>query len=90
MEIPVATEKELLDLLEIVTTAIEIHGNEEDFFRRSANASKNETAKALLLEIADDLSGYREKLEAKRNDIRDQLTSVQKTRYEAMRLHKSV
>jgi hypothetical protein len=85
-----ATEKELLDLTEIISTAIEIHGSEEEFFRRSARASTNEVAKALLLEIADDVGGYREKLEARRRSLAEQLASLQKTKREvAGKPHKS-
>jgi hypothetical protein len=70
-------EKDLLDMFEIITTAIEIHGNEEEFFRRSSNASTNEAAKALFLEMADDIGQYREKLETRRQKIRDELRNLQ-------------
>lgn len=71
------TEKNLLDMMEIVSIAIEIHGKEADFFLRSSNASPNEATKAILLEIADDVGHYREKLEARRQKLRDELISIQ-------------
>ena len=66
-------ERDLLDMIEIITTAIEIHGSEEDFFRRSSNATQNEAAKALLLQIADEVGRYRLTLEARRRSLRTEL-----------------
>lgn len=76
------TEKNLSDMIEIVTTAIEIHAREEDFFRRSSTASRNEAAKALLSEIAEDLCRYREKLETRRRELQDQLTAMRASHLE--------
>ncbi len=73
-------EKDLLELIEIITTAIEIHGREEDFFRRSSEASANREAKALLLEIADDIGQYREKLEKRRQKLRDNIDALETAR----------
>ncbi len=71
-----ASEKDLLNMIEVITTAIEIHGSEENFFRRSSNASSNEAAKALMLEIANDIGFYREKLESRRHTLNDELTAL--------------
>ena len=71
------TEKNLLDMIEVITTAIEIHAREEDFFRSSSQATSDEAAKALLLEIAQDLCDYREKLEGRRNKLRGQLDDLE-------------
>lgn len=66
-------QKDLLALIEILTTAIEIHGNEEDFFRRSSSATTNGAAKTLLLEIADEVGRDRKALEEKRRELSDEL-----------------
>jgi hypothetical protein len=72
-----ATEKDLSSMIEVITTAIEIHGSEEDFFRRSSKASSNEAAKTLMLEIANDLGSYIKKLEDKRHSLNNELNSLQ-------------
>ena len=69
-------QKDLLDMIEIITTAIEIHGNEEDFFRRSSKATTNEPARALMLEIANDIASYRQKQEKRRQLLRDELNAL--------------
>ena len=74
-------EHDLLQLIEILTTAIEIHGNEEEFFRRSSTASTNGAAKSLLLGIADDLGRYRESLEERRRELRDRLDRLEAARH---------
>ena len=70
-------EKDLLDMLEIFTTAIEIHGREEDFFRRSSKASTHSAAKSLLLHIADDIGHYRRELEKHREEVKSELDSLE-------------
>ena len=69
--------KDLQDMVEIITTSIEIHGREEDFFRRSATASTNPIAKSLFLEIADDLAKYREQMESRRRKLLGALRDLQ-------------
>lgn len=68
--------KDLLAMIEIITTTIEINTREEQFYRRSADASTREVARALFLEIADDLLKYREKLEGRRNKLMDALNDL--------------
>ncbi len=75
-----STERDLLDMIEIVTTAIEIHGSEEDFFRRSSNATQNEAARALLRRIADEVGQYRLTLEARRRSLRTELDTLEADR----------
>jgi len=70
-------QKDLLDMIEIITTAIEIHGNEEEFFRRSSRATTNEPVKALMLEIANDIASYLQKLEKRRQLLRDELNLLE-------------
>jgi hypothetical protein len=70
-------QKDLLDMIEIITTAIEIHGNEEEFFRRSSKATTNEPAKALMLEIASDIGNYRQRLEKRRQLLKDELAGLE-------------
>jgi len=69
--------KDLQEMLEIIITAIEIHGCEEEFFRRSARASTSEVAKSLFTEIADDLAKHRESLEARKQKLLGTLTDLQ-------------
>lgn len=68
--------KDLLDMIEVITTTIEIHGREEEFFRRSARASSSEAAKALFSEIADDVSRYRLSLEIRRQKMWETISSL--------------
>lgn len=70
-------QKDLLDMIEIITTAIEIHGNEEEFFRRSSRATTNEPVKALMLEIASDIGNYRQRLEKRRQLLKDELGNLE-------------
>ncbi|MDD4859032.1 MAG: hypothetical protein PHR56_02350 [Dehalococcoidales bacterium] len=69
--------KDLLAMIEIITTTIEINTREEDFYRRSAKASTREVARVLFLEIADDIRVYREKLENRRRKLMDALSDLQ-------------
>ncbi len=46
---------DMLDMIEIITTSIEINSREEHFYRRSAEATSSEVAKGLFSEIADEL-----------------------------------
>lgn len=69
--------RDLLDMIEIVTTTIEIHAKEEEFFRRSAAASTSEVAKNLFSEIADDLGKYRKNLESRRQKLWDALSDLE-------------
>jgi len=69
--------KDLQDMIEIITTTIEIHGREEDFFRRSASASSSEVARSLFTEIADDLADYRQRMESRRQKLLTALRDLQ-------------
>lgn len=69
--------KDLLDMIEIINTTIEIDAREEEFYRRSAAASTREVAKALFLEIADDVKGYLNKLRARRQRLWDALHDLE-------------
>ncbi len=76
---PERRESDLINLIEIITAAIEIHGSEEDFFLRSSRSSTNEAAKLLFNEIAEDMGEYRHKLEEKRRALRDELAALHKS-----------
>ena len=68
--------REIEDMIEILTIAIVRQETEEQFFRRSAHASTSEVAKALFLEIADDLKRYSESLETRRKKLMGALADL--------------
>jgi hypothetical protein len=72
-----AEDEDLVDMIEILATAIAIHEKEEEFFRRSANASTRAAAKELFAQIAEDLGKYRNQLEARKGDIESTLRRLQ-------------
>lgn len=72
--------KDLVNMVEILSTTIEIQGREEEFYRRSARASTSEVAKILFLEIADDLARYRKSLEDRRRRLWEALEDLKKAR----------
>lgn len=63
--------RDIEEMIEILDLAIARQEAEEEFFRRSAEASTNEVAKALFAEIADDLTAYRKGLEARQKKLLD-------------------
>jgi YHS domain-containing protein/histone H3/H4 len=69
MEAGMPEHREIEDMIEILTIAIIRQETEEQFFRRSAHASTSEVAKALFLEIADDLKRYCENLEMRKRKL---------------------
>jgi YHS domain-containing protein len=58
-------------MIEILSLAIARQETEEEFFRRSSEASTNEVAKALFTEIAEDLAAYRQGLEKRKKKLMD-------------------
>jgi YHS domain-containing protein len=79
MEVGMPEHREIEDMIEILTIAIVRQETEEQFFRRSAHASTSEVARALFLEIADDLKGYSENLEARRQKLVGALADLVKS-----------
>ncbi len=63
--------RDIEDMIEILSLAIARQETEEEFFRRSAEASTNEVAKALFMEIAEDLAAYRLGLEKRKKKLMD-------------------
>lgn len=61
--------RDLNDMIEILGLAIARQEAEEEFFRRSAEASTEEVARSLFAEIADDLEAYRKSLEARKRKL---------------------
>lgn len=61
--------KDLKDMMEAVATAISIFENEREFFRRSAQASDSDMAKALFQEIAEDIEKYILQLEERKGKL---------------------
>ena len=72
-----AKHRDIEDMIEILTIAAVRQETEEQFFRRSANASSNEVAKSLFSEIADDLNKYVKNLEERKNKLLDALKQLQ-------------
>jgi YHS domain-containing protein len=68
--------REIEDMIEILTVAIVRQEAEEQFFRRSAHASTSEIAKALFLEMADDLKRYSETLDMRKQKLLDALADL--------------
>ena len=70
-------QKELMDMLEIINTTIEINTKEEQFYRRcSTTASTNEVSKALFLEIADEVEQYLNGMRERRQNLWHALTDL--------------
>ncbi len=74
-----ATDKDLKQMIEIITTAIVIHEREEELFRRSARASTSERAKNLFSEIADELHSHVNLLNDKKQKLVDDLSKQEAT-----------
>lgn len=72
--------KDLMDMIEIINTTIEINAHEEQFYRRSAASSTREVAKTLFLEIADDVEQSLNKLRARRQKLWDALHDLEAER----------
>lgn len=62
---------DLVILIEILNTGIEINMKEEEFFRRSARVTGKPVAKMLFLEMAQDLAQYRASLENRKHKLLD-------------------
>ncbi len=65
--------QEFLNMIEIVSYALEIQGRTEESFRRSAKNATNEVARSLFSEIAEDFGKNREKLQVRKRKLLDAL-----------------
>jgi rubrerythrin len=65
--------QDLIDMIEVLSTSIDIQTREENFYRRSAGASSSDVARSLFLEIADDSTRYRKSLEDRREKLQEAL-----------------
>ncbi len=70
--------KDLEEMSEILTTAIEIHGRERDFFARSARNATGHVAKSLFKELADDLGKDLDILVARKRRVDTALEDLRK------------
>ena len=81
MSTPVQKEtiakKDLTDMIEVITLAVVHLQTEEHFFKRSAEGSTNEAARALFQEVADELGRCRASLEAKHQKLMRSLVSTE-------------
>jgi rubrerythrin len=68
--------QDLETMIEIIHLAIARQETEEQFFRRSAQASSNEVAHALFTEIADDMKKYIDNLEQRKQRLLDALEAL--------------
>lgn len=73
-----AQHKDLEDMIEILGIAIVGQETEEQFFRRSAEASSSAVGKALFLEIAEEFVGYRRNLEARKQKLEGALEDLKR------------
>ncbi len=58
-------DKDVLNVIEILTAGIETNTREEEFYRKSASMTTNESARLLFLAIAQDYKYFRSNLEEK-------------------------
>jgi rubrerythrin len=63
-------------MIEILGLAIARQEEEEQFFRRSAQASSNDVARSLFTEIADDTKKYIKTLELRKQKLLDALEDL--------------
>jgi rubrerythrin len=77
MELKMSRHEELEKMIEALTLTIAIHAREADFFRRSAAFSLSEDAKALFLEIAEEMNGHIANLESRKNKLANQLAILE-------------
>lgn len=74
--------KDLEEMYNIITTAVEIHGRERDFFLREASSSTRPIPKALFSELADDLNKDFVNLISRKEKIMSALEDLQRTQRE--------
>lgn len=67
---------DLETMIEILGLTIARQASEEEFFRRSAEASSSEVAKSLFTEIADTLGNYCRDLEQRRRKLLEALEDL--------------
>jgi rubrerythrin len=63
-------------IIDVLTIAIGREEWEEQFFRRSAEASTYEVAKTMFSEIADECAGHREDLEKRKEKLEETLKEL--------------
>jgi len=67
---------DLETMIEILDLTIARQEDEEEFFRRSAEGSTSEVARALFNELADDMKNYADNLEQRKKKLLDALESL--------------
>lgn len=68
--------QDLETMIEILGLTIVRQKSEEQFFRRSAEASSGEVARALFTELAEDMRNYVVNLEQRRQKLVDALETL--------------
>jgi rubrerythrin len=68
--------KDLEDMIDVLTLAIGREESEEQFFRRSAEASDHQAARAMFSEIAEELTNHRKNLESRRERLLEALKDL--------------
>ena len=61
--------RELIDVVEHFTATIVMTAREEEFYRRSAEATSRQDIKKLMLEVTEDLARLGKKMEARRENL---------------------
>lgn len=68
--------RDLEDMIDALTIAIGREEAEEQFFQRSAEASKHEVGKKMFLEIQGEFATLRKSLESRRERLLEALTDL--------------
>ncbi|MFH0768636.1 MAG: hypothetical protein V1932_03595 [Chloroflexota bacterium] len=72
--------RNMRDMIEVLSIAIVREQTEEDFFRRSAKASTSKVAADLYLEIAEELAEHRRNLETRKQKLEGALKDLLKAK----------
>jgi rubrerythrin len=70
---------DLENMIQALTLTIAIHESEEAFFRRSAAISTSQEAKALFVEIAEDMKSHLSKLVSTKIKLESKLAELKRT-----------
>ena len=68
--------KDFINMIDIISYAMEIQGRAEDSFRRSARNATTEVARNLFSEIADDFGCNRERLQKRKQKLLEALSHL--------------
>jgi rubrerythrin len=73
-----AEDKDIRDMIEVLSISIVREDAEEQFYRRSASASSSQVVRDLFLEIAGEIEKHRRNLEERRERLLGALEDLRK------------